>query len=650
MCGSGVHQTGIADEPNKHYVRTRHTPRSHRAYVGYGVDVDGGEGTLMYQTLGQLVGDNIQLQGIGRWLWCDGWCEETPWTEGVSLDGTVASWEEHTIWEIQVQRSLLEIHDKFFEEIFIGLKTEIQSLMDDFKILKKAMFQECSSSPEASPKVRVPKPKGCNGNRNMKDLENFLWDMEMEDDAKFGRPQITTWETLKKELKYQFLPTNTAWVAKESLKRLRHTGSVRDYVKEFSSLMLDIKNMQGVYDLPATMVVAYCLVDYKMGGTISTMRNQIQKEARKTKYTRMAGCFICNGLHRARDCSKREKLLALVTVKDKGESDLETPPRVNPLQLLNVLHEATRLGLKLEENTSRIKEVNSKAQKIQGIAKNVLMQVGDWKGTCSLLCVPLDDFDLIIGVDFLLKAKVALIPHLGGLVVLKERQPCFVQALRANDGGKGQLEMLSTIQLKKGLKNVMLVELPRNCHTNNLLTTGLNNCLEQSPRLKPLTGCLLKLLELRKQLRELLDASLIQPLKAPYGAPVLFKKKHDGSLCMCVDYRALNKVTIKNKYPIPLAVELFDRLSKASYFTKLELRLGYWQIRIATGDEGKTTCRTREPTRETISATPWFDKALAAQLTWTQDDYAWHKGAMSYALRRHDHGRNVMAHCYGALI
>ena len=80
------------------------------------------------------------------------------------------------------------------------------------------------------------------------------------------------------------------------------------------------------------------------------------------------------------------------------------------------------------------------------------MQVGDWKGTCSLLCVPLDDFYLIIGVDFILKAKVALIPHLGGLVVLEERQSCFVQALRANDGGKGQPEMLSAIQLKKGLK------------------------------------------------------------------------------------------------------------------------------------------------------------------------------------------------------
>ena len=84
-----------------------------------------------------------------------------------------------------------------------------------------------------------------------------------------------------------------------------------------------------------------------------------------------------------------------------------------------------------------------------------------------------------------------------------------------------------------------------------------------------------ELLELRKQLKELLDVGLIQPSRAPYGALMLFQKKHDGSLHMCVDYRVLNKVTIKNKYPIPLAAELFDNFSKASYFTKLDLRSGY---------------------------------------------------------------------------
>ena len=128
----------------------------------------------------------------------------------------------------------------------------------------------------------------------------------MEDNAEFGRPQITTWETLKKELKDQFLPTNTAWVAREALKRLRHTGSVREYVKEFSSLMLDIKNMseedklfnfmsglqgwaqtefrrQGVRDLPVAMAAANCLVDYKMGGAISTTQRPGSERGKKAK-------------------------------------------------------------------------------------------------------------------------------------------------------------------------------------------------------------------------------------------------------------------------------------------------------------------------------------------------------------------------------
>lgn len=101
--------------------------------------------------------------------------------------------------------------------------------------------------------------------------------------------------------------------------------------------------------------------------------------------------------------------------------------------------------------------------------------------------------------------------------------------------------------------------------------------------------------ELRRQFGEFLDAGLIQPSKAPNktGAPVLFQKKHDGSLRLCIDDRALNKVTIKNKYPIPLIANLFDQLGGARYFSKLDLRSGYYQVRIAEGDEAKTTCVTR---------------------------------------------------------
>ncbi|KAL0549992.1 hypothetical protein IC582_014487 [Cucumis melo] len=102
-----------------------------------------------------------------------------------------------------------------------------------------------------------------------------------------------------------------------------------------------------------------------------------------------------------------------------------------------------------------------------------------------------------------------------------------------------------------------------------------------------------ELAELRKQLDELLNAGFIRPAKAPYGAPVLFQKKKDGSLRLCIDYRALNKLTVRNKYPLSIITDLFDHLHGAKYFSKLDLRSGYYQVRIAEGDESKTTCVTR---------------------------------------------------------
>ena len=86
----------------------------------------------------------------------------------------------------------------------------------------------------------------------------------------------------------------------------------------------------------------------------------------------------------------------------------------------------------------------------------------------------------------------------------------------------------------------------------------------------------LELEELRTQLKELLDASYIRPSKSPYGAPMLFRKKHDGSLQLCIDYRALNKITIKHKYHIPRIDDLFDQLGDVRYFTKIDLRSEYY--------------------------------------------------------------------------
>jgi hypothetical protein len=102
-----------------------------------------------------------------------------------------------------------------------------------------------------------------------------------------------------------------------------------------------------------------------------------------------------------------------------------------------------------------------------------------------------------------------------------------------------------------------------------------------------------ELRELKVQLEELLAKGYIKPSKSPYGAPVLFVHKKDGTLRMCVDYRALNKVTVKNWYPLPRIDDLFDRLSGAKVFSRIDLCSRYYQIRIAQGDEEKTACRTR---------------------------------------------------------
>ena len=102
-----------------------------------------------------------------------------------------------------------------------------------------------------------------------------------------------------------------------------------------------------------------------------------------------------------------------------------------------------------------------------------------------------------------------------------------------------------------------------------------------------------ELAELKSQLAELLEHGFIQPSKSPYGAPVLFVKKKDGTTRMCIDYRALNDITIKNAYPLPLVSELFDRLQGATHFSKIDLRSGYHQIRVAAADVPKTAFRTR---------------------------------------------------------
>ena len=102
-----------------------------------------------------------------------------------------------------------------------------------------------------------------------------------------------------------------------------------------------------------------------------------------------------------------------------------------------------------------------------------------------------------------------------------------------------------------------------------------------------------ELQELRVQLQELLDKGFIRPSTSPWGAPVLFAKKKGKTLRLCIDYRQLDRVTIKNQYPLPRIDDLFDQLRGARVYSKIDLRTGYHQLRVRDTDIPRTAFRIR---------------------------------------------------------
>ena len=165
----------------------------------------------------------------------------------------------------------------------------------------------------------------------------------------------------------------------------------------------------------------------------------------------------------------------------------------------------------------------------------------------------------------------------------KRHEETFLTTIHEASDGKDVMAMVpiseAIFQVLETYIDIMPPELPKRL----LPRTEVDHKIDLEPGAKPPARAPyrmspLELAELWRQLKELLDAGYIQPSKAPYRAPMLFQRKHYGSLWLCINYRALNKVTVKNKYLIPLIVDLFDQLGCAKYFSRLDLRSGYYQV------------------------------------------------------------------------
>ncbi|GJS00610.1 putative reverse transcriptase domain-containing protein [Tanacetum coccineum] len=218
----------------------------------------------------------------------------------------------------------------------------------------------------------------------------------------------------------------------------------------------------------------------------------------------------------------------------------------------------------------------------------------------DLLPTQLGSFDVIIGMDWLAYyralidcyEKIVRIPLPNGeiLEVQGERPEKDLGSLACI---KADEKKLDDIRIVRDFPEVFPDDLLGLPHVREVefridLIPGASPVVRSPYRLAPS-----EMLELSNQLKELQEKGFIRPSHSPWGAPVLFVKKKDGSMRMCIDYRELNKLTIKNRYPLPRIDDLFDQLQGACCFSKIDLRSGYHQLRVREEDIPKTAFRTR---------------------------------------------------------
>ena len=257
------------------------------------------------------------------------------------------------------------------------------------------------------------------------------------------------------------------------------------------------------------------------------------------------------------------------------------------------------------------------------VAPIVSIKMGNYKFLSSPIVLGDSDIDLILGMDWLSKHKAQLdcaarhiqLTHSSEDVIIYAARDETIRLFSLNE--KGELDAISQIPVVCEYQDVFPEELP-GMPPHRLVEF----VIDPEPGTEPVCKRPYKLgpkelKELKKQLNEQERLGLIRPSSSPWGCGVLFVQKKDGTDRLCVDYRPLNKKTIKNKYPLPNINELFEQLKGAKVFSKLDLRMGYHQIRIREQDIPKTAFRTSFGSYEytvmsfgLVNASPTFSRMM----------------------------------------
>eukprot|EP00253_Pinus_taeda_P007269 PITA_07269 len=338
-------------------------------------------------------------------------------------------------------------------------------------------------------------------------------------------------------------------------------------------------------------------------------------------------CWGCGGPHYVKNCPQwkgTEQLSQIHEASTVGEVG-RSIPRINaPLDDRQAEYQPTMVEFEpiRFKNPWLVQLATGAKRRVIAKIKDCSLTIARESVVADLNVLPLGSYDVLIGMDWLerhwslvdcktkviyykdqnghrketqgIQRPVQIRPITATQLAKCIRKGCQMYAIQVGFAdSKGKAATLDNIPVVQEFADVFPEEIPGLPPKRNIdFTIELIQGAAPVSR-APYRMSMPELTELKMQLQELLDKNYIRPSVSPWGAPVLFVKKKYGTLRMCIDYRQLNKLTIKNKYPLPRIDELFNQVKGATVFSKIDLRSGYHQIRIKEEDIAKTAFRTR---------------------------------------------------------
>ncbi|TYK15436.1 uncharacterized protein E5676_scaffold571G00880 [Cucumis melo var. makuwa] len=576
------------------------------------------------------------------------------------------------------------------------VRNEIVDVNARLNLTMRAMANQAQARGAISvSRVKILKPKPFCGARDAKALENYIFYLEQ-----YFKATNTVTEEAKVTLATMHLSEDAKLWWREcgnpcstKIADLNHTGKIREYVKQFAGLMLDIRDMlekdkvfcfveglkpwakaklyeQRVQDLTSAYAVAERLFDLTsdsqdvrrhqssspgrnknsrpsspkaVGGDEcpskdrrphqSNTENTWRWPNNRSSPKRPLSCFICGRPHRERECPNKIDFHAFQAslIADSDGKSNQAEDEVTKITVIDsgATHnfiteaEARRLRLHWEKDSGRMKAVNYVALPIVELVKRTTIKLGGWKGPVDFVVVKMDNFDVVLRMEFLLEHQVIPMPSAKCLGIIGSF-PTVVQAdIRQPNGFK----MISAMQLDKspaqeeppsaaillGALGKLGETVPKDtlcvlekCHdapNSWSKSLSMRRTIDHGIELLPEAKASVKnayrmappeLAKLWKPSKMLLNIGFSRPVQASYGVHALSLKKKDRSPQQCIDRRIHSKHTVPRKYSLPAFTRLFDHPCRMKYFPKSDIRSRYCRVRTTKAKGLETTCVTEQ--------------------------------------------------------